>query len=95
MPDNLGSNARINEKGRIIRESGEDFGINLADAVKLWPTPTTYDATPGGPGNHYHGLGYQAKHVDGSALNPQWVEWLMGFPDGWTDLGASATPSSR
>lgn len=28
-------------------------------------------------------------------LNPQWVEWLMGFPIGWTDLGASATRSSR
>ena len=22
----------------------------------------------------------------GQALNPQWVEWLMGFPIGWTDL---------
>jgi DNA (cytosine-5)-methyltransferase 1 len=21
------------------------------------------------------------------ALNPTWVEWLMGFPLGWTDLG--------
>jgi hypothetical protein len=20
-------------------------------------------------------------------LNPAWVEWLMGFPPGWTDLG--------
>lgn len=19
-------------------------------------------------------------------LNPDWVEWLMGFPIGWTDL---------
>jgi len=26
------------------------------------------------------------------SLNPAWVEWLMGFPDGWTDLDASATP---
>ena len=25
-------------------------------------------------------------------LNPTWVEWLMGFPIGWTDLDASATP---
>ena len=24
-------------------------------------------------------------------LNPTWVEWLMGFPIGWTDLGASET----
>jgi DNA (cytosine-5)-methyltransferase 1 len=28
-------------------------------------------------------------------LNPPWVEWLMGFPIGWTALPASATPSSR
>jgi hypothetical protein len=20
-------------------------------------------------------------------LNPEWVEWLMGFPAGWTDCG--------
>lgn len=27
-------------------------------------------------------------------LNPPWVEWLQGFPIGWTDLGDSETPSS-
>jgi site-specific DNA-cytosine methylase len=27
-------------------------------------------------------------------LNPTWVEWLMGFPLGWTDLQPSGTPSS-
>ena len=25
-------------------------------------------------------------------LNPMWVEWLMGFPLGWTDLDHSETP---
>ena len=25
-------------------------------------------------------------------LNPKWVEWLMGFPAGWTDLEHSETP---
>jgi hypothetical protein len=29
---------------------------------------------------------------DGGHLNPQWVEWLMGFPIGWTDLKHSETP---
>jgi len=29
------------------------------------------------------------------ALNPTWVEWLMGFPPGWTDCGRSGMPSSR
>jgi hypothetical protein len=28
-------------------------------------------------------------------LNPPWVEWLMGFPIGWTDLDASETRSYR
>ena len=27
----------------------------------------------------------------GGQLNPTWVEWLMGFPLGWTDLNASGT----
>jgi len=30
---------------------------------------------------------------NGGQLNPTWVEWLMGFPIGWTDLNASGTPS--
>lgn len=28
-------------------------------------------------------------------LNPEWVEWLMGFPIGWTELSVSETPSSQ
>jgi len=28
----------------------------------------------------------------GGQLNPEFVEWLMGFPIGWTDLDASETP---
>lgn len=31
----------------------------------------------------------------GGQLNPTWVEWLMGFPLGWTALERSETPSSR
>ena len=25
---------------------------------------------------------------DTAALNPDWVEWLMGFPQGWTDVSS-------
>jgi hypothetical protein len=31
----------------------------------------------------------------GGQLNPTWVEWLMGFPLGWTDCEHLATPSFR
>jgi hypothetical protein len=28
-------------------------------------------------------------------IDPRAYEWAMGFPDGWTDVESSATPSSR
>ena len=34
------------------------------------------------------------RHDGSGALNPAWVEWLMGFPPGWTALEDSGTPSS-
>jgi hypothetical protein len=64
----------------------------LARAVRLWPTPTKEDSrggvstTPGGA----RSSGLNA--TVGGHLNPPWVEWLMGFPLGWTGLSASETP---
>ena len=62
-------------------------GDGLATAVKKWPTPTAHDAkdtgaAPSEGARNTPGLPYQA----GGKLNPQWVEWLMGWPIGWTDL---------
>jgi hypothetical protein len=57
-------------------------------------------ATPSICGN-YNRKGASATSGDGlatqvgGALNPTWVEWLMGFPLAWTALDASATPSCR
>jgi len=31
--------------------------------MNLLPTPVAYDATPGGPNNHYKGIGNQLKHT--------------------------------
>jgi len=60
---------------------------------KLWPTPTRADGT-GGPGTSPKRTGGMnlrtavvARGWQGS-LNPTWVEWLMGFPLGWTDSRA-------
>jgi hypothetical protein len=59
----------------------------------LWPTPTARDGK--GASGHKSlarrmaDLTYRARVVDGvtsGSLNPAWVEWLMGFPSGWTDL---------
>jgi hypothetical protein len=71
---------------------------------ETWPTPNARDGSHGGAsdpekrkaGGHSIGLD-DAVHQGpgGGSLNPTWVEWLMGFPLGWTDLGASETRSSR
>jgi hypothetical protein len=60
----------------------------------LWPTPTKSDGE-GGPGNSGREGGENLRTAAGGSLNPTWVEWLMGFPPGWTDCGASETRSSR
>jgi hypothetical protein len=52
---------------------------------RMWPTPTAQDAkNNGGPSQmERHSLPLNAEA--GGSLNPTWVEWLMGYPSGWTD----------
>lgn len=57
----------------------------LLGHVQMFPTP---DANPDKyrlKGNSQASKSLNALH--GGKLNPQWVEWLMGWPIGWTDLG--------
>ncbi len=75
------------------RESEGHPGTTLTDAVEMWPTPTSSDGT-GGPGSSGRDGGPNLRTATGGQLNPMWVEWLMGFPAGWTDLEDSETPSS-
>ena len=70
----------------------------LAALVK-WPTPTVC-------GNHNRkgasptsgdGLAtaVSKEGCSGGPLNPTWVEWLMGWPIGWTDLEGLETGRFR
>ncbi len=59
----------------------------LANAVKLFTTPCAADARGSTGEKNCRSL---RTDVAGQ-LNPDWVEWLMGFPIGWTDLNASET----
>ncbi len=69
---------RMNSKRPNDRKNGYP---NLAVQV-MWPTPREFchkdSTTDRGKSN----LGEKV----GGQLNPTWVEWLMGFPTGWTDL---------
>lgn len=89
----------------IAAKKAQGHGMrNLNDEVALWPTPTWRDSsnTRNSTAVRYRESKAHAGTtlVDavvppGGGLNPAWVEWLMGYPDGWTDLGPSAMPSSR
>ena len=75
----------------------------LVAVVNQYPTPT-HGKMAGGTGafNKVQALYSDGKISDeerksmqagnGGKLNPTWVEWLMGFPLGWTDLEGSGTP---
>ena len=88
--------AELTPTGRRLSKDGKtSHSLNLADSVKMWPTPTARDGK-GASGHKKESrrladLTYRARIVDGvtiGSLNPTWVEWLMGFPEGWTDLEA-------
>jgi hypothetical protein len=60
--------------------------LTLTGAVKRWPTPKARDhRKQGGPSEQARNTPDLPTQVGGK-LNPMWVEWLMGWPIGWTDL---------
>lgn len=64
--------------------SGRHPGTTLTDAARVWGGPLDPGAT--GPGS---------PNTSTLRLNADFVEWLMGFPGGWTVCEPSATLSSR
>jgi hypothetical protein len=79
-------------------------GISLETAVQMWPTPTSRDAKGGYIGGRtrngkvsWDTLDVAVQWTDnqdrtGGQLNPNWVDWLIGFPVGHTGLDALETP---
>ena len=61
--------------------------LTQAVAMRLLTTPCAADATGTTGGTNHRSL---RTDVAGQ-LNPAFVEWLQGFPIGWTDLNASET----
>ena len=77
---------------QIRREGKKGTQTSLSTAVLTWPTPRTKGMC-GGSGSwdllnknttieedRLMGAG------NGGQLNPTWVEWLMGWPLGWSEL---------
>jgi len=97
-PTPVSSSSMAEDVGMVLErlENGRPYKSRLIEAVAMWPTPR---AAMGEQRNHTvyarpltspQTLENKIAQVDGLAiggrLNPMWVEWLMGFPLGWTDL---------
>ena len=81
-------------------------GPDLRTKADMWATPTSRDHKDGASPSEKVAtnslLGRQAPRTpmpgqqssnESLTLNPRFVEWLMGFPIGWTDLQPLAMPS--
>tara|TARA_R110002110_G_scaffold397727_1_gene613057 strand:- start:117 stop:884 length:768 start_codon:yes stop_codon:yes gene_type:complete len=78
------------KSGCSTRKEYKDGGTKTQ---QKWTTPCA-DDTGARKKKYVQGgtaLSMQAK----GQLNPPWVEWLMGWPIGWTDLKPLATPQAR
>ncbi len=86
--------ANITEK--TTRPEGYRGNLEEVVARTMWPTPNAGDDRDQGnlsmPSiQRRQSLGKQLNlsmvvSKESGALNPEWVEWLMGFPPGWTNL---------
>jgi hypothetical protein len=74
-----------------------DGHYKLRDQIAMLPTPQLRDyrgyARVNSESNYFM-LNEEVGKNLGLKLQPAFVEWLMGFPLGWTDLSVSVTPSS-
>jgi DNA (cytosine-5)-methyltransferase 1 len=79
------------------RKSGHQaqYSINQAVRDKMFPTPTAHNSKEcASPSEYKRDTPSLATHAGGK-LNPMWVEWLMGWPLGHTDLKPLAMDKSH
>ena len=70
--------------GRPLEKSTK-LGTQVAIAEGLLPTPIATDWKNRGCKDYRRNREYQLQTAVGGTLNPDWVEWLMGFSPGWTE----------
>ena len=94
-------NPHLTKNGTIrhIGKNGAQSYARLDAVVAMFPTPKARDAkdttrlppsrlADPGKDSLVQRVGREIQKENGGQLNPTWVEWLMGFPVGWTDLDA-------
>jgi len=94
-PTATDNNAQVRGHGKT---EGTKRGTTLAGLARMWPTPMAHEARLGYQDRSRGKKGSQeslttvvineegGRQMVSGQLNPQFVEWLMGYPEGWTEL---------
>jgi hypothetical protein len=91
------ASAAMSEKSESIKKRVERkgrLGAKLEESVAMVPTPTARDykgarkpeTLKKAGRNENNSLPDKVAARQKGSLNPDWVEWLMGYPPGWTDI---------
>lgn len=83
-----------NATARRTTDGNHHSGMTLVDYVTIYPTPRA-DARDNAGGSNSRRTAKQAGVYIGRKLNPEFVEYLMGLPIGWTALEDSGMPASH
>ncbi len=95
LPTPTASSYGSNQGGANGRTGAVRLSLQAMAAKGLLATPTEIASQLSPSMAKWPGCAaWQMVHPTGPLL-PSFVEFLMGFPDGWTDCGPSATRSSR
>ena len=73
--------------------TNQHSGPNLPQAVQRWATPKSSDGDGRGSAKGDRGIRRNLVDQVSSALNPEWVEMLMGLPQGWTAIAGPLRPA--
>lgn len=86
LPTPSATSYGTNQGGSAGRKGKIRPSLETMARTGIFPTPKATDADHGGKNARDSNGTPHLSSIAGGKLNPEWVEWLMAWPIGWTGL---------